>query len=602
MSEGIIFIDREGKIQLYNQKSKEIFGIIYNEGRGHKRGRIEDGDIVIIANNNLGKDDGKLTTDDLKIIGIDNEDIDIGDAVIGIGVYGSGHVDSMVKYMKGQKKGNNMYLNYRISDKNIEVVIDFRNKIIDIILNGEHFLMEYINAIGHMLLLDSKCDKVKFYQAKGYTIRKESIKDILTGKEYMAKGKNSDILDVIGNDIFEVHGYIEAMREFYEVARGKELSYKDKFIEINGRPTLCSLVPIDRDNIRIGALLKVKDISELKRITKERDEALIKLQNIEKRLEENDYSMFFPNVIGDSIIMQRLKELAYRASKTNSTLLILGESGTGKSLLAKEIHDASYNKDMPFIHVNCGSIPENLIESELFGYEGGAFTGAKSTGKIGFFEMAQGGTIFLDEVGELSLAMQVKLLQFLQDKSFYRVGGNKKVNVDVRIMAATNKNLENEVIEGKFREDLFYRVNVFPIYIAPLREHKQDIYQLVCHLLPKICIKIGCEEKRISSEAINKLVEYDWPGNIRELENVLERSVNFSESNIILSDHIKILNKRYNKNIEKHISTMKDVVMDAEKNALINALNATNGNKKKAMRMLGMGKTSFYDKLKKYKI
>ncbi len=600
ISEGFIFIDNKGIVQIYNRKAKEIFGVIYNnKGRCHDAGTIKKGDIVIIADNYLGRDDGGLVPEDLKVIGVKNDNFDIGDSIIAIGTYKDETTPAIFKAMKGLYKEH-----FQIATKykgfDIKVSIEADKKLVSISINKEEFTEEYINALGHMVVLDGEKGNIKFYQAKGYTIRRESIKEILAGKNFMAKGKDTEGIQVIGKDIFELHGAVPEMKSFYEVARGKNLSFTDKFIEINGRPTLCTLIPIDEKGKRIGAVLRVEDITELKRLTKERDKALHKIEEMEKRLRnEEEIDKLFPEIVGESKEMKNVKKMAYKASKTNSTVLLLGESGTGKTVLAKNIHHASNRDGMPFIHVNCASIPETLIESEFFGYEEGAFTGAKTKGKKGYFEIAHGGTIFLDEIAELPISMQVKLLQVLQNRSFYRVGGNKEINVDVRIIAATNKNLEKETEKGNFREDLFYRINIFPIWIPPLRERKEDIHQLVYNLLPSICNRIGTSHKHISGEGLKKLMKYDWPGNVRELENILERAVNLSEGDNILSNHIKVKAERED-NIEN--KKLKEIVKEAEKEAIINALKKCDGDKKCAMKSLGIGKTSFYEKLKKYSI
>ncbi len=453
-------------------------------------------------------------------------------------------------------------------------------------------------------MLDGNSKKLKFYQTQGYTARGEAINDLLMGKRFMAKGENSEHLDVIGKDIFEIHQGGSTVEEFYAAATGENISYENQFKEINGRPTICTLMPVDKEGKRVGAVLKVEDISEIKKAIRQRDEALHNLEQMERRLREEEMAKrMMPEVIGDSREIINVKKLAIKASKTNSTVLILGESGTGKSLLARAIHDNSRNKDNPFVHVNCGSIPESLLESELFGYEGGAFTGAKTSGKPGMFELAQGGTIFLDEIGEISLPLQSKLLQVLQDKTFFKIGGNKRIEADVRIIVATNKNLEEEMLKGRFREDLYYRINVFPIWIPPLRERKEDIYPLVQHILPSICKRIGCETKRISGEALKVLANYDWPGNIRELENILERAANLAEGNTILSSHLAIKKIGSSKKREiKRIKPLKEAIEEAERNAIAEAILANNGDRKAAIKSLHISKTSFYEKIKKYGI
>ncbi|MGF7057561.1 sigma-54 interaction domain-containing protein [Brassicibacter mesophilus] len=605
MSEGFIFIDNKGRIQIYNNKAKEIFGIAYNYGISHSSGMIEKEDIVIIGDNCLGKDDGNLTPEALSCIGVSDSGIQVGDALIAVGSYKSKKKEAAVyKFIKPDYDANTLELSCTYLNTEISGLIDFKSRNITLKVNKDKYNMNYIKYIGHIVVLDGNSKKMKFYQTQGYTARGEGIYDLLMGKKYRAKGEDSEFFNVIGKDIFEIHKGGSTIEEFYSAATGKDISYANEFKEINGRPTICTLSPVNQGKQRVGAVLKVEDISEIKKAIRERDEALLNLEQMERKLKEEESSKkLLPEIIGESKEILNVKKLAIKASKTNSTVLLLGESGTGKSLLARAIHNNSKLKHKPFIHVNCGSIPETLLESELFGYEGGAFTGARGEGKAGMFELAEGGTIFLDEIGEISLLLQVKLLQVLQDKSFFKIGGNKNIEVNVRIIVATNKNLEDEMLKGSFREDLYYRINVFPIWIPPLRERKQDIYPLVQNMLPMICSRIGCESKRVSGEALSILSGYEWPGNIRELENILERAVNLAEGNTILSTHLAI-NKI--KNMKKHevkqIESLKEAIIETEKKAITNAILLSGGDKKAAMKLLNIGKTSFYEKIKKYNI
>lgn len=603
MSEGFIVIDNKGIIQIYNEKAKEIFGIRQEGQKHHREGRINPGDIVIIGNNSIGQDDGKMDSTSLKFLGINDNSIDTGDSLIVIGVFDKkGMINPVFKTLKNYHKEDFLNLKTEYLEIPMEIEIDFVNKLISIKVRDEEFMINYINAIGHMVVLDGITREMKFYQSHGYTAREESINDLLKRKVYRSKGESTETLDVIGKNIFQIHKSDSIIQEFFNVAKGENISYIDRFEDINGYPTMCTLLPVENKNNRIGAALKVEDISEIKRIIRERDNAINRLEKAESQLnEEKTLNKAFPDFAGDSEQIESVKRMALKASKTNSNVLLLGESGTGKTILAKHIHENSKLKDESFVHVNCGAIPETLLESELFGYERGAFTGALSEGKKGFFEIANGGTIFLDEIGDISINLQVKLLQIIQEKWFYRVGGTEKIRVNIRIIAATNKNLEEEMLKGNFREDLYYRINVFPIWIPPLRERKQDIIPLIDFVLPKICREIGCRTKRISSEAINILLKYNWPGNIRELENILERAVNLAEGDNILSKHINLgLNKQDNE--DKNIISLKDSLEKYEKKLIQEALSIYKGDKKKAMEALKISKTNFYDKVKKYNI
>lgn len=603
MSEGFIVIDSKSRIQIYNNKAKEIFGIMYEEQISHSRGQINAGDIVIIADNDIGKDDGKIDGKSLELLGIKDKDVKQGDSLIAIGVFNRDiTIQPIYKVLKKNHKEDKLRVEASFLGVDIEIEIDFINRNIIIKVRNQEFTMNYINAIGHMVILDKLTKEMKFYQSQGYTARNESINDILKGEKYRGKGKDKEVLDVIGKHISEIHKSDSIIQQFCEVAKGKNISYIDKFEEINGYPTICTLLHIEEQGKRIGAALKVEDISEIERLIDERDNLIRELEKAEEQLLEGEVlKKAFPNFVGSSIQIQNVKRMALKASKTNSNVLILGGSGTGKTILGRAIHENSKVKDKPFIHVNCGAMPESLLESELFGYEKGAFTGAKSEGKRGFFEIASGGTILLDEIGDIPQNLQVKLLQVIQEKKFYRVGGVDEISVNVRIITATNKNLEEEMLKGKFREDLFYRINVFPIWIPPLNRRKEDINLLVNFLLPRICKEVGCEEKKISSEAMNLILRYDWPGNVRELENILERAVNLVDGNVIMSRHIIIQLSR-NKDVANKVLPLKEFLEEQEKMAIESALLLYNGDKQKTMDALNISKTNLYEKLRRYNI
>jgi len=315
-----------------------------------------------------------------------------------------------------------------------------------------------------------------------------------------------------------------------------------------------------------------------------------------------DARHFFPGIIGESLAMRGLLSLIKKVSPTDSTVLILGESGTGKELVAASIHDNSEREDKPFIKLNCAAIPEDLLESELFGHEKGAFTGAVNF-KPGKFDMASGGTIFLDEIGDMPHNLQGKILRILQEQEFYRVGGNRTINVDVRIIASTNKNLEKMVREGTFREDLFYRLNVFTLHLPPLRERKEDIPLLVDYLLQSAPKKVA-----ISSMALQMLVAFSWPGNIRELKNIIESASVIAENGTIepihlpakivgAFDQIQKISVKFTSNI-----SLDERLREIEKSMIIDALKKTSGVQVRATELLGINQRSLWHRIKKHGI
>jgi Nif-specific regulatory protein len=309
----------------------------------------------------------------------------------------------------------------------------------------------------------------------------------------------------------------------------------------------------------------------------------------------------FSTMVGSSGPMRQMYEEMARVAGTNTTVLIRGESGTGKELIAGAIHYHSSRARKPFVKVNCAALPETLIESELFGHERGAFTGAVSR-KKGRFEMANSGTLFLDEIGELSPATQAKLLRVLQEREFERVGGTDPVRVDVRVIAATNRNLERALYEGVFREDLYYRLNVFPIFIPPLRERRADILPLADHFAEKYAREHGKTIKRISVSAIDQLACYHWPGNVRELENTIERAVLMADGEVIHGHHLPPTLQTAEATGTTVSTSLSGAVATFERSIIEDALKSTRGNRAKASRLLGTTERVMNYKVKKYGI
>jgi Nif-specific regulatory protein len=292
------------------------------------------------------------------------------------------------------------------------------------------------------------------------------------------------------------------------------------------------------------------------------------------------------NLVGNSGPMKAVVELVHQVAPSEATVLIRGESGTGKELVAQAIHADSVRREGPFVAVNCGSIPENLVESELFGHVRGAFTGA-AMNRVGRFEAANGGTLFLDEIGELSLASQVKLLRALQTRQIDRVGENRSRPIDVRVVAATNADLEKMMQEGRFREDLYYRLNVFPIYLPALRERKADITLLADYFLERHAQEHGREVKRISTPAIELMTSYHWPGNVRELENCIARAVLLAQDGVVREHHLPPTLQTGKSSGTTKSGSLHDVMMAYEREILIEAIKNANGNQSQAARALG---------------
>lgn len=346
--------------------------------------------------------------------------------------------------------------------------------------------------------------------------------------------------------------------------------------------------------------------------TREQEQAKLQTENLE--LKRELAKKFHPgNIVGESKQMKEVYAAIEMVSRTRSTVLLRGETGTGKELVAHAIHYASLRSKGPFVKVSCAALPETLLESELFGYEKGAFTGATAS-KPGRFEMAEGGTLFLDEIGDISAGMQVKLLRVLQEKEFERVGGTKTIRVDVRLIAATNRDLEKAIQEKQFREDLYYRLNVVPIHLPSLRERPEDIPLLVSHFMKKAHLENGKDVQYVSDAAMNYLMNYSWPGNIRELENAIERAVILCKSDTLEADLFPIPGQKDHPaairlrsaetaagaEAENASGNLSDAVEKLEKKMIQEALRKTGGNQRKAAKILGVTERVLGYKVKRY--
>jgi PAS domain S-box-containing protein len=375
---------------------------------------------------------------------------------------------------------------------------------------------------------------------------------------------------------------------------------------IKGQNMVVHRVPI-MENGQLKAvfgLVLFKDVRDVGSLAKKLSllESKVKLYE-EELLNLRSTRYTFDNFMGVSRIVTDLKKEALRAASSRSPVLITGESGTGKEILAQAIHHASGRKLYPFVRINCASIPKELLESELFGYEKGAFTGARSEGKPGKFELAHRGTMFLDEIGDMPLAMQPKLLRILEEKEFERVGGNAMIRSDFRVIAATNQNLEKKIESNEFRKDLFYRLNVIVLNIPPLRDRQEDIMPVAQYLLTKMADEMDLTDIVFDPQAVRSLRGYDWPGNVRELSNVLERTLSRIEGRTVRQEDLPFFISGIQQQKASDVrTTMKKLQEKTEKDTILSCLKECGYNKTEAAKMLGIHRTLLYRKIRKHGI
>ncbi|MEN1968035.1 sigma 54-interacting transcriptional regulator [Lentibacillus sp. N15] len=376
---------------------------------------------------------------------------------------------------------------------------------------------------------------------------------------------------------------------------------KNKHVVINAAPIF------DQNQQLVGSVSVERDITQIVKLNDNLETTSVELNALRQQVYTANGNTPFATLKGESTALNQVVRIARKAAKTDATTLILGESGTGKEVCARSIHEASSRKNGPFIPVNCGAIPVALFESELFGYEGGSFTGAEKKGKAGKIEMANNGTLFLDEVGELPLEMQVKLLRVLQENAIYRIGDSTGKEINVRFIAATNQNLEQLMEEKRFRSDLFYRLNIIPLTMPPLRERLKDIPELAQLFLQQFASKYQVPIPDLQPGAMELLLSFHWAGNVRELRNLMERIVILSEKAAITKEdllhfhqhHASTTNTKAAHDKHPSLTQEKETI---EKQRIMDTLKQTNGNKSAAAKALGISRVTLYSKLKKFDI
>lgn len=594
---GLIYIDGAEKITYFNHAAKVVTGVKHGSQHAHPAGRLEKGDIVLIANVALGGDDGGLAPEDLRLLGIEDTEIELGDALVAIASFGDSSLAPHYRFSRGEHPSGQLQLKLSYKKHSLSAGMNLRERFLSIKVDDQAYEIGYQIDFGHIVILDGKTLQPKFIQAKGYSYRNETIHSLLMGNPFPAKSVDAqDELNVIGQGASEVFGEGPFLSAVRTVLKGEADTIRDQFFLLQKRQLLCSLLALDSVGKR-GVCVHITDVSDLNDLLKKHDAVLETIErSIPDRVapQRRKISEKFDELQGHSPVMMELKYLITRAATHGSTIFLTGENGTGKTLVAREIHRMS-RSGKPFIEVNCGAIPQTLFESELFGYAPGSFTGALRQGKEGFFQLAQDGTIFLDEIAEIPPSVQAKLLHVLQDKRFYPIGADQPITIDARIIAATNRDIRQEILSGNFREDLYYRLNVFPIAIPPLRAREGDIYFLCNRIVPALCERHGLKRKRLSSSAYTTILSYDWPGNVRQLENVLERAVLICESPTIYPEHLNLSLE------ETAPLLLSEVRQLAEKRAMQQALLLTKDRAELA-EMLGISLSTLYQKLRDYEL
>lgn len=444
------------------------------------------------------------------------------------------------------------------------------------------------------MIIENSFDGIYITDGKANTVMINHSYEQITGlnkKEVF--GKNMKRLVETG--IISQSGSLKAIEERRTVTLMQEFK--------TGKKAMITSTPVFDEAGEVDMVVtNVRDLTEIYRLKEKVEEQEQEEEKLRRNLEHVQQRLEIENMIAQDKNTLQAVLLAGKVAPLDATVMLLGETGVGKEVFAKHIYQNSSRKDENFIKVNCGAIPENLIESELFGYEKGAFTGANKNGKMGLFELADKGTIFLDEIGELPLSMQVKLLRAIQEREIERIGGTKPIPIDVRIIAATNRNLEDMMREGTFREDLYYRLMVFPIEIPPLRQRKDDIAPLAEFFLSQFNKKYNFR-KKFSESSLCILNEYQWPGNIRELKNIVERAIIISSKDVIDPDVLPIGETRElkaAKTTRKPVSNLQKELQEIEAGYMEEAYE-TYGNVRDAARSLGMNASTFVRKRKKYK-
>ena len=580
-SHAMFTMDRQGIVTHINRQAKERFGLFNHSIYSHPAGRLEPGDIVILGTSVMGADDGNLAPEDLAVLGIQDHRLHGGDMLAAVGVYQGAGVKPVYKYLRSGAAGlsldvtfQGMPINVKITDREISVTVQDRV-----------YTITYFICIGQMVVLDRRTKKVKFWEEKGYSARKEGIGSLLRGGSFIAKSPEQEIC-VVGyhfREFFEGELFEEHLRQ---VLDGRSPGFADMAYEINGFALLASIMPIHDGGQVVGIIVKFRNIEDIRTTIMERNTAIAAAER--KFRESSERSL--PGEVGDALLgcgssaaMRAARRRAYKLSQMDCNIFITGEPGTGRTKMAQSIQRVQ-PRGGPFARADCSAIDPALLDAELFGREGG---------QPGLFREADGGTLLLDEVGDMPLSVQAKLLNAIRRGEVLPVGAARPVTVDVRLLAIAGPNLRDEVEAGRFRQDLYYRLSAFSVEMPPLRDCREDIYLMANELMEQICQRYGMPEKSLSGEAFSKLINYDWPGNLRELENVLEGAAAMSDSDIIYPEHIHLASEPVPLTLRQHLR-------QEERRYIQQVLAQCGGDRQLAMQQLDVSRSVFYERLKEY--
>lgn len=578
-SHGMFTMDRNGRVMHINHQAKERFGLFNRSSQSHPAGKLVAGDLVAIATTAVGEDDGNLTPADLRRLGIDPGKVRPGDRVVAVGIFNEPAYKPVYKVLRHGEGGA---LRLDTVYQGIPVKVSVEPGIVSVRVWNSTYSLRYFRSICQMVVIGRNSRRVRFWEENGYSARREGIGNLLRGGSFVAKSPDTELV-VAGyhfRDFFEGRLFEEHVRQVLE---GEAEKYEHQEYEINGFALTASILPIQSGHGQPeGVIVKFRSIADIRTTIMERNAAI---QSAERQFRQADDPFHrgdnaFSSLFGSGSTMAAAKQYASKLARLDCTILITGESGTGKTELANAIRRLQPRQG-PFLTIDCAALDQDRADQTLFG------------GPDAVFRRASGGTVVLEEVGELPLSVQLQLVEFLRDKMFCPPDSGEAIQADVRVFATSSQDLKELVNEGRFRADLYYRLSAFRVDLPPLRNCRGDIPLLVNDLMEQIRRRYDMPEKYLSGEAFSQLLSYDWPGNIREMESVLERAVTLSESDIVYPEHIW-------QESPVPQATLRQQLKYAERRILEQALLQCGGDKQRAMKLLDVSRTTFYDKLKEY--